>query len=66
MDSNDTVTFTKEQKQLAIAMGWTAPVLTIPVPQPGHAINYSLFSQYGLISVDNIHKHTLTYNNMIC
>ena len=63
VDSNCTVMFIEELKQRSIAMGWQKHVLTIPVPQPGgHTIaNRSLLSHYGLISMDNIHEHALTY-----
>ena len=78
LDSNGTVTFIEELKQWAIPMGWTTHVLTISVRQPGWApaIKCPLLSQYGLISVDNICKYTLTYvsaqgswsaqHNMMC
>ena len=59
-------------------MGWQKHVLTILVPQPGRLdiTNPSLLSHYGLISMDNIHEHALTYvstegsqsaqDNMMC
>ena len=59
-------------------MGCKKHVLTILVPQTGWfpAINRSLLSHYGLISMDNICEHALTYvstdgsqsaqDNMMC
>ena len=44
-------------------MGRQKHVLTIPIPQTVHlpVVNQSLLSHYGLISIENIHKHALTY-----
>ena len=78
VDPNGTVTFIEELKQQSIAMGWQKHVLTIPVPEPGrlNIINRPLLSHYGLISMDNIQEHALTYvstegsrnaqDNMMC
>ena len=58
-------------------MGWQTNVLTTPVAQSDQAlaINHPLLTQYGLISIQDIRAHALTYvmtntrdahHNMIC
>ena len=58
-------------------MEWQTNVINITVAQPDQApaINHSLLTHYGLISIENIRAHALTYimantrdaqHNMMC